>query len=554
MRPWTVVAIGLGGAASVAWTVQADLTLVWRQVEAFNWWLAVPTVALTVCNLSLRFLRWQLLLRRAGVRLPIRLSGRIFVAGLAMLLTPAYAGEGLKTWLVARAVPGSLTRAASTVIWERLFDGIALAAIGGACLLLVGERTLGGALCAAAALGVALTLFLARGSPRILAVLARLRGVPAAGRLLATGARGGAIGLCLSLGAWLCGAASLGLVAAGAGIAVSWPQALGTYAVATLAGGLTLLPAGVGVVGTVILIRLRAGGASLQQAVLAAILVRLLTVWVTAALGIAGSWRLLVAGRPRWAPDSRRHFDALALDYADQLSPAARERVVARKTALMCRELRDAGIGPGARLIDAGCGHGWYLGSLAATGYDVTGVDISIGQAQAARQALTAPLPASPPVALSGSTRLAVASIRALPFDDGAFDAGYAVNVLHHVGDVAAHRAALAELARVVRPGGLIFVHEISVVNPLYRLYMSYLFPLWKRIDVGTEVWLRPDRLPAVDTLELQRVHRYTFLPDFVPRALYRRLDAYERQLEQTRLAAYAAHFTAVYRRPARLP
>jgi hypothetical protein len=44
---------------------------------------------------------------------------------------------------------------------------------------------------------------------------------------------------------------------------------------------------------------------------------------------------------------ARAHFDALAPQYAAQLAPAARERVVERKTALMASELAASGISAG---------------------------------------------------------------------------------------------------------------------------------------------------------------------------------------------------------------
>jgi hypothetical protein len=80
---------------------------------------------------------------------------------------------------------------------------------------------------------------------------------------------------------------------------------------------------------------------------------------------------------------------------------------------------------------------------------------------------------------------------------------------------------------------------------------MSYLFPLWRQIDLGTEHWLDPQRLPHSPRLTLRLVHQYTFLPDFTPGWLYQWLEGAEAWLERSALAGYAAHFTAVYvRRP----
>ena len=48
------------------------------------------------------------------------------------------------------------------------------------------------------------------------------------------------------------------------------------------------------------------------------------------------------------------------------------------------------------------------------------------------------------------------ADICALPFNDGAFDAVYSSNVIYHIDDAAAQDAALAEMGRMVRPGGVV--------------------------------------------------------------------------------------------------
>jgi SAM-dependent methyltransferase len=51
-----------------------------------------------------------------------------------------------------------------------------------------------------------------------------------------------------------------------------------------------------------------------------------------------------------------------------------------------------------------------------------------------------------------------IADVCALPFDDGAFDAVYCAHMIYHIEDPAAQDAALAEMTRVVRPGGVVVV------------------------------------------------------------------------------------------------
>ena len=100
-----------------------------------------------------------------------------------------------------------------------------------------------------------------------------------------------------------------------------------------------------------------------------------------------------------------------------------------------------ARLGAGLRLLDAGCGTGHNLVRLAAYGR-AAGVDLS-------------------PEALSFCRRRGVAAVRgnllALPFPDATFAAVTSFDVLYHRW-VTDDRAAVRELVRVLRPGGLLFV------------------------------------------------------------------------------------------------
>jgi SAM-dependent methyltransferase len=97
-----------------------------------------------------------------------------------------------------------------------------------------------------------------------------------------------------------------------------------------------------------------------------------------------------------------------------------------------------------SRVLDAGAGECQYAGHF--TGHRYTAVDLGIGDLAWNYRALDA-----------------IADLTALPFRDGSFDACVNIVTLEHVREPA---AALAEMARVLKPGGrllLIVPHEWEV-------------------------------------------------------------------------------------------
>ena len=107
---------------------------------------------------------------------------------------------------------------------------------------------------------------------------------------------------------------------------------------------------------------------------------------------------------------------------------------------------------PGLRILDFGCGPGTVSTGLAkavAPG-ELHGVDMEESQVELAR-------------AIAASNRqenavFHVADVLDLPFDDGFFDVAHCHNVLMHVPDT---QAALAEVKRVLKPGGVIGCREM---------------------------------------------------------------------------------------------
>lgn len=99
-----------------------------------------------------------------------------------------------------------------------------------------------------------------------------------------------------------------------------------------------------------------------------------------------------------------------------------------------------AGIGPGTRVLDVGCGSGEFLALLREAGAAAVGAD---------------PAPAMVGLARGAGVEVVLAGAESLPFDDGLFDVVTAVNALQFASDTT---EALREFARVLGPGGRIAV------------------------------------------------------------------------------------------------
>jgi ubiquinone/menaquinone biosynthesis C-methylase UbiE len=321
-------------------------------------------------------------------------------------------------------------------------------------------------------------------------------------------------------------------------IASSWTSALRmldaqlAYAVSTLTGALTLAPGGVRAVGRSLAVSLTASGLSDANAASAVFAIRLATAGVAMVLGGIFVW-IHMRTRPL---ASATHFDDIAHAYDAQIPPAQRAALLTRKTTLMRRVIEELGVG--RRGLDVGCGQGWYVARMREIGFDVHGIDQSPAQIAIARRHVD-----DPRVIAEGSA-LAIAA------PDASFDFVYCINVLHHLPSAVEQRAAFAELLRVLRPGGLLFVHEINTRNPLFRFYMGYVFPSLNCIDEGIERWLLPHRLHEFTDAPVVRDEYFTFLPEFVPAFVLRACQPIESALERSALRVYSAHYMAVLRKP----
>ena len=138
-------------------------------------------------------------------------------------------------------------------------------------------------------------------------------------------------------------------------------------------------------------------------------------------------------------PDLRRQFGEIDIYLFDQL---LRGRIDA-----------------GARVLDAGCGHGRNLVYLLRAGYDVFATDGDASAIAAVRRLAADLAPALP------ADHFRVEPVERMSFADGFADVVISSAVLHFARDDDQFRAMLQEMWRVLRPGGLFFARLASDIG-----------------------------------------------------------------------------------------
>ncbi|WP_419923856.1 class I SAM-dependent methyltransferase [Candidatus Poriferisocius sp.] len=111
------------------------------------------------------------------------------------------------------------------------------------------------------------------------------------------------------------------------------------------------------------------------------------------------------------------------------------------------------GLAPGERLLDLGCGFGRHAYEAARRGAHVVACDLAPGELAQVRATFAAMSEAGEQH--HGTCQAVRGDATRLPFPDQSFDRVIASEVLEHVDS---DDAALAELTRILRPGGVLAV------------------------------------------------------------------------------------------------
>jgi ubiquinone/menaquinone biosynthesis C-methylase UbiE len=220
--------------------------------------------------------------------------------------------------------------------------------------------------------------------------------------------------------------------------------------------------------------------------------------------------------------------------------------------------LSDLGPLEGDRLLDIGCASGAYTMRLAERFAHVEAIDVEPKRLRIFADRLVG----SP---LSGRVGLSLASAEAMPYRTGLFDVVTAIEVLEHIPDL---NAALAEVHRVLKPGGWFFVTGPNRYFPLESHGPLIRGRRYRPSHVPFLPWVRPlhrrwsdARSFTVRSLgSMFREHgfelegRAYLMPPFDRSPIGRRVRTLTDALERTPLRVFGLTLVVVSRKPGLIP
>lgn len=123
------------------------------------------------------------------------------------------------------------------------------------------------------------------------------------------------------------------------------------------------------------------------------------------------------------------------------------------------------------RVLDLGCGTGFFLAELVERHPDAVGLDISHEMLKVSEQYVP-------------DARVLTADAENLPFRDACFDAVFCKGSLHHTRD---HHAFLRNCHRALTPDGVLIMSEPCNDNPLIRWARYLMYKFSRHFDLGDE-------------------------------------------------------------------
>ncbi|PYG25441.1 demethylmenaquinone methyltransferase/2-methoxy-6-polyprenyl-1,4-benzoquinol methylase [Pelagimonas varians] len=201
-----------------------------------------------------------------------------------------------------------------------------------------------------------------------------------------------------------------------------------------------------------------------------------------------GSWDVLISRRTISSADLASRYDAVAGKWARtarrfRLDAAYSEPLLASQVAIDLMQVE-----PQARILDCGVGNGSLsiaLDSLMNGPAEFHAIDTSAEMLLQAKSVMQH---------AGMGPHLQQSDVMSLPYEDQSFDVVMAAHVLEHLPDP---QRALAEMVRVLKPGGMVF---ICVTRPsLFGALVQLFWRTWAITEQEGIAWLNGSQLVGVE-------------------------------------------------------
>ncbi|MGB3313614.1 MAG: lysylphosphatidylglycerol synthase transmembrane domain-containing protein [Albidovulum sp.] len=281
----------IGLAAATGWQETR------AQIARLTLWQGAVLLALSLVNYVFRGLRWHLFTRRLGLPTTLGQNMRHFLGGFAMVVTPGRLGELVRMRWLRRETGWAFERTAPLALVDRASDLAAMALILGLSVSLTATGVTGAVpvtILALMAAYVATRPRLLAGcvtlAHRLIGRLPRLFGrIRTAARSLDRFSGLGVTAPALGLGiiGWMAEGYAFHLLLGWMGADIGLMKAIAIFVFATLAGGLTGAPGGVGGAEAAMIALLALDGVPMDVSVPATAIIRVTTLWFALGVGMA---------------------------------------------------------------------------------------------------------------------------------------------------------------------------------------------------------------------------------------------------------------------------
>ena len=272
----------------------SDIQLVKEQFQNFQLEYVFLIIPIVVLSFFIRGLRWMLFLKDLGINIGTKSSFGIYFAGMAFGVTPAKVGELIKSQILKNKFSIPISKTAPIVFVERYYDLFSIAIISFIVLLFLNFEMwtiLIPLLISISFLGIAQQKKI---SLKILNSLSKIRflnkytdnlitGYETIHRLLSP--KVFIKSILLSKSAWILESIGVFFIFEAFGGLLDFGNVLFIFISSTLLGGISLLPAGIGVTEGGMIAQLLLHDVEYSLAICLVIVIRLFTLWMSVIIG-----------------------------------------------------------------------------------------------------------------------------------------------------------------------------------------------------------------------------------------------------------------------------